>query len=157
MRHTVYVLCLIFAFFSSACRSRNVLELNEAASLQNPGALPENPLLLNAITSSIRPKDSTMAVLYGNDPAYSYAATNANGNYPAGAVLYEVTWQLQPDEQWFGANIPKIIKTIERVEFISDNSPRYTLYKGEVPRKYDPLNKAERVAFILGQRMAVSP
>ena len=157
MRHTVYVLCLTFAFLSSACHSKNVLGLNEEASLQNPGALPENPLLLHAITSSIHPKDSTIAVLYGNDPAYNYAATNVDGNYPAGAVLYEVTWQLQTDEQWFGANIPKLIKTIERIEFSLGNAPQYTFFQGDPPRKYDPLNKAKRVAFILEQRMAVSP
>lgn len=157
MRHAVYVFCLVLAFLSSACRSKKALGLNEEASLHNSGALPENPLLLNVITSSIHPKDSTMAVLYGNDPGYNYAAANANGNYPAGTVLYEVTWQLQPDEQWFGANIPKVIKTIERIEFSSESLPRYTLFQGDPPRKYDPLNKVERVAFILGQRMAASP
>lgn len=157
MRQTVYVFCLTLVFLGGACRCKKVLGLNEEASLRDPGALPENPLLLKVITSSIRPKDSTMAVLYGNDPAYNYAATNANGNYPEGTVLYEVTWQLQPDEQWFGANIPKAIKTIERIEFSSENTSHYTLYKGGPPRKHDTPNKAERIAFILGQRMAVSP
>ncbi|OQP64505.1 hypothetical protein [Niastella populi] len=157
MRHTVYVFCLALVFLSGACHSKKTLGLNEEASLQNPGALPENPLLLNAITSSIYPKDSTIAVLYGNDLAYNYAAANADGHYPAGAVLYEVAWQLQTDEQWFGANIPKIIKTIERIEFSADNPPRYTLFHGDAHQEYAPLNKVERVAFILGQKMAVSP
>lgn len=148
---------LMFILLHYGCSNSNELGLNEEASMDSFGDLPENPLLLNAISSSIYPKDSTMSVLYGNNVAYNYATVNGNGSYPNGSVLYEVIWQLQADEQWFGANIPKMIKRIERIEFTGNNTPIYEVFEKGILKKAKPGNMEERINYIASKRMAVSP
>jgi len=157
MKYTIYILGFVFALFSYGCHSKNELGLNEGASIDNLGDLPENPLLLNAITSAVDPKDSIMAVLYGNDLAFDHLASNAASEYPSGAILYEVTWQLEADEQWFGANTPHKVKTIERIEFGENNAIEYQLFKGHILQNSGPVEPSKRIAVILGQRIAVSP
>jgi len=152
----VIITCTTIVLLSS-CQARPGLGLNEAASVQATDNLPENPLLLHAITSGIQPKDSIMYTLYGNDAAFSYAGRHSNNHYPDGAVLYEVTWRQQADEQWAGANVPKEIITIERVEYASNGQPAYTLYQGAPLKKVAVTDPGSRLAFISGQRMAVSP
>lgn len=144
-------------FATVGCNSKKGLGLNETASVLSLGDLPENPLLLHAITSTIQPKDSTTTVLYGNNQAYEYAASTGDDNYPEGAILFEVTWQQQPDEQWFGGKVPKAIKTIERVALTSGGKVEYTLFQGNLHQKTTPINSKERIAHITGQRIAVSP
>ncbi|NLR64784.1 cytochrome P460 family protein [Chitinophaga varians] len=157
MKYIIYMLVLI-SIAGCRFRSENKPALNREASLTQLGDLPENPFLLYAITSAIYPKDSITTVLYGNASAYAYAAMNTDGHYPAGAVLYEVTWKQQPDRQWFGANIPQTIQKTERVEVISTNKTRYTCFQGKIPRKVErSTDEAERTTFILGQKIAVSP
>lgn len=155
------ILPAIIAFTAIAllnsCKTRPGLGLNEEASVQETDALPENPLLLHAITSGIQPKDSTMFTLYGNDAAFSYAAIHSDNDYPDGAVLYEVTWRQQADEQWAGANVPKAIITIERLEYAANGQPTYTLYQGTPLKKVAAADPGSRLVIISGQRMAVSP
>ena len=122
MKHNLYILLIASFLPLFGCNPQNGLGLNESASVNSLEDLPENPLLLNAITMSIHPKDSSMTVLYANDLAYNYTKTSEEGNYPAGSVLYLVIWQLQADEQWFGANIPGRIKKIKRIVFLDDDS-----------------------------------
>ena len=153
--HIVFVITT-FALLSS-CQPQPPLGLNEDASVKATDNLPENPLLLHAITSGIQPKDSTMFILYGNDAAFSYAGSHSDNHYPDGAVLYEVTWRQQEDEQWIGANIPKEITTIERVEYTVNEQPTYTLYQGAPLKKVAGINPALRLQVICSQRMAVSP
>lgn len=157
MKHILSIFAVISFFINYGCHSKSGLGLNENASVKNLGNLPENPLLLNAITSSIYPANATMTVLYGNDLAYDYAALYTDGNYPVGAVLYEVTWLSQPDEQWFGANIPETIKTIERIEFKQNQPPQYTIFEKGVLKKSQPDIIKKRTKVILSQKMAVSP
>ncbi|SEK79674.1 hypothetical protein [Parapedobacter koreensis] len=157
MKRSLSISGFIALLLVYGCHSKNELGLNEKASINSLGDLPENPLLLNAITSSVYPKDSTLAVLYGNDIAYHHGKVSNDGNYPIGAVLYEVTWQLQEDEQWFGANIPKVIKSIERIEISKDNMPQYTLFEGfELNNSKHP-DETTRIKWITNLRMAVSP
>lgn len=141
----------------NSCKPRPGLGLNEEASVQSTAGLPENPLLLHAITSGIQLKDSTLFILYGNDAAFSYAHSHDDNHYPNGAVLYEVTWRQQADEQWIGANIPKVISTIERVEYIANGQPTYTLYQGTPLKKIAGADPGLRLGFICSQRMAVAP
>lgn len=157
MKHAIYILAFTLSVMSCGRHSKNELGLNEEASVKQLGDLPENPLMFHAITSSIYPMDSTTTILYGNDIAYAYAVANGDSNYPVGTVLYEVTWNQHADKQWFGANVPKAIKKIERIEIVSENAPQYALFQGDIPRKAESTGNAERTAFILGQRMAVSP
>lgn len=140
-----------------SCNSENGLRLNDEASLNSLGDLPENPLLLHPITVSIQPKDSTMIVLYGNDLAHRFAKINNSSDYPVGAILYGITWQFQQDEQWFGANTPKLIKTIERVEFLSNSKLTYSSFDNRGIRKTELNQKSERVDCLIGMKMAVSP
>lgn len=156
MKQTFYTYCIALVFIISSCNTNSGVNLNEEASIQNLRDLTENPLLLNAITTSINPKNNTMSVLYGNIIAYTCARTG-NTNYTEGAVLYEVTWQQQNDEQWFGAKIPKSISTIERIEFISTNIPKYTLFQANIHQISNPNFINKRIAWILGQTMSVSP
>lgn len=151
------VFVLITIMLLNSCQSGPGLGLNEEASVQASDDLPENPLLLHAITSGVQPRDSTMYTLYGNDAAFFYASSHSDNHYPDGAVLYEVTWRQQTDEQWLGANVPKAIITIERVEYTANGQPAYTLYQGAPLKKVAAANPELRLAVISGQRMAVSP
>ncbi|HEY8893941.1 MAG TPA: hypothetical protein VIM79_03970 [Niastella sp.] len=153
--HTIIVITIPALVIS--CQSQPRLGFNEEASVRSTDDLPENPLLLHAITSGIQPKDSTMFTLYGNDTAFSYAGSHSDNRFPYGAVLYEVTWRQQTDEQWIGANVPKEIITIERVEYTGNEHPIYTLYKGTPLKKIAGVNPDLRLEIICGQRMAVSP
>lgn len=143
--------------FLAACNSSTGLGLNEQASVKTIDKLPENPLLLNIITSSICPKNNTMASLYGNDTAFIYAAHHKGSEYPAGSILYEVTWRQQADGQWVGANIPKEIFSIERLEYTATGQVVYTIYKGSPLKKVMAKNDLMRVTAISKQRMAVAP
>ncbi|MBC9911102.1 hypothetical protein [Chitinophaga varians] len=157
MRYVIYIFMLLL-MISCRHRSQSPSVLNKTASVTLPGDLPENPLMLHAITSAIYPKDSITTVLYGNDIAYAHAARKTDGSYPAGTVLYEVAWKQQADEQWFGANVPQLIKQIERVEVVSGDTTCYTLFQGDIPRKAEhQKDDAQRTAFILGRKMLVSP
>ncbi|HWV73871.1 MAG TPA: hypothetical protein VN040_19260 [Pseudosphingobacterium sp.] len=151
------VVGIVTLTFLAACNSSTGLGLNEQASVKTNDKLPENPLLLHIITSSICPKDSTMASLYGNDTAFIYATHHKGREYPAGSILYEVTWRQQADEQWVGANIPKEIFSIERLEYTATGRAIYTIYKGSPLKKVMAKNTLKRVAAISKQRMAVSP
>lgn len=150
----VAVACLLAA----GCGAKKSTGLNEEASVQTTDELPENPLLLHALTANVQPKDSTMCILYGNDTAFNYATTHGDSHYTAGAVLYNVTWRQQPDEQWAGGNIPRKMIMVERVAFDSSAAPVYTLYTGS-PLKKAAAAKTDstHMAVITGRRVAVWP
>lgn len=140
------------------CRQPNQNVLNEQASILELNDLPENPLLLHPLSSSINPNNHTMATLYGNDLAMDHASKNKGSDYPTGARLYEVTWEQKPDSVWFGANIPKVILSVEQVVFDNNSTPVYKLYQGETLKEQAQGNdRAERLKFIISQKMAVSP
>src|SRR5688572_2402243 len=65
-------ICLLTLTYLPGCIQSNESYLNEGASILKLEDLPENPLLLHPLTSSINPNDSTMATLYGNDLAMSH-------------------------------------------------------------------------------------
>ncbi len=151
-------ICTVVSLFFVGCVSKPSLGLNEDASVQVTDELPENPLLLHAITSSIRPKDSTMSTLYGNDAAFVYAGSHIDSHYTEGSVLYEVTWRQQPDEQWTGGNIPERILCITRIEIVANGRPIYAIYKGTPLKKMNGLpEEGDKIMDIIRQRMAIAP
>jgi len=119
--------------------------------------LPENPLLMIPLTSSVSPKNKTMATLYGNSIALDHAQKDADLQYPEGTILYEVTWHQQADEFWFGANIPKEIKCIERVSVDNNKKLHYELFKGKPLKRLISENDTARINFITSQKMAFTP
>jgi len=157
MKKNIYPFLAIAVLSLFGCNPKHGLGINENASLLKFDDLPENPLLLNAITTSIQPKNSSMTVLYGNVLAYNYASLNGDGEYPTGSVLYTVTWQLQADEQWFGGNIPQNIIKIEQITFLDFNKTEYKNFDLIGVKDLDPQNKHERIDQIKGMKMAVSP
>jgi len=147
-----------FVLFVTACKQGSkTIHLNEDASFTLADTLPENPLLEKVLTAAIDTKDSTMATLYANKTAWEYAIAHEDANYPAGAVLYQVTWKQKPDSVWFGANIPKTIHTIERISYTSNSPANYELYEGRPLRKSKATPDTARIAWITGQKMAIAP
>lgn len=157
MKHNLYISLSIVVLSLFGCNPKNGLGLNENASINSLGNLPENPLLLKAISASIHQKDNSMTMLYGNDFAYNYAKMSSKDNYPTGSVLYGVTWQLQEDEQWFGANISENIRKIERIEFLDNNKIDYKRFDSKGVEEINTDDAQERIDQIKGMQMAVTP
>ncbi|WP_051884690.1 hypothetical protein [Chryseobacterium luteum] len=157
MKNIVFYSLLVWTLFS--CQKENIQFINKQASVENLGDLPINPLLLHPITSSIQTKEKTMSTLYGNSVAFEDAMKTDSIKYCKDAVLYEITWKQKPDEVWFGGNIPKEIKSVERLTFDDNGNPVYQLYKGKYLRKEhsDEMISHLRTKYILSQKIAVSP
>ncbi|MEP6928683.1 MAG: cytochrome P460 family protein [Flavobacterium sp.] len=147
----------VLIFSVVGCYSPDKNNLNEKASLNTLGDLPENPLLLIPMTFSINPKLSTMSTLYGNKKAMESAKKNKTGSYPPGALLYEVTWKQKADSLWYGANIPDRIIRVERIQFNNDSVPEYQLYSGSPLRKIHSDFPDKEISTIISQPVAVSP
>jgi hypothetical protein len=155
----------LFSFVLFGCSANEPkisAESNQAASLT--GDLPENPLQWRVISSSIDPAASTMSTLYGNDTAIGYARTNAQHDYPAGAVLALVTWTQTEDLRWFGAKLPAQAKSVEFVT-VAQTTPVqrsyfYQKFEG-TPLKQSSTEQGttptERAVYLLSQRAAVMP
>ncbi len=146
----------------AGCTSKpTTLPVNQQAALT--GTLPYNPLQWKVITSWLNRRDSTMSTLYGNDIAVHYARTNADHNYPAGAVLSLVTWAQRDDPHWFGAKIPANVKSVEFVTISgSTDQPPYAYenYQGSPLNKIDLSDTSAinaRIERLLSQRAAVMP
>ncbi len=105
-----------------------------------------------------------MSTLYGNDIAGRFARGNPQHDYPAGAVLSLVTWTEKEDPHWFGARIPRQVKSVEFVTVTagSNNQPSYSYenYQGWPLRKTSSptdLDAQSRAEYLLSQRSAVLP
>ena len=158
MKNTSYIVAALLLTLLVGCAQQNptthvVLGLKESAAIHELADLPENPLLLHGITSRIQPKDGTLSTLYGNTIAYDHAHTKGAGNYPAGAVLYYVTWQSEADKQWFGANVPALIKTVEQVKFTDENKVQYALYRDN-KRESEISSSGMRINLIRNMKIA---
>ena len=150
------------ALGSSNSSARVPSSINEGAALT--GSLPWNPLQWSVITSSVEKESSTMSTLYGNDIAVRYARDNPQHDYPTGAVLALVTWTQKEDPHWFGARIPRQVKSVEFVTVTAgpNNQPLYSyenyqgwpLRKSSSPADRGAQNRAE---YLLSQRSAVMP
>ena len=141
---------------SDKTNPRVVTRLNEKAALV--GELPSNPLKGKVITSWVNKHDATMSTMFGNDVAVQYARTNAEMQYPAGAVLSVVTWSQQEDPRWFGGNIPQKPRAVEFVRVTGPGAYSYQRYEGSPLKKVeDGAAPNDRAAYVLSQRAAVMP
>jgi hypothetical protein len=145
---------------SSRVSARVSAALNQNAAVA--GDLSENPLHWKVITSTIDRSNSTLATLFGNDPAVEYARSHSQQDYPSGSVLSLVTWTQREDPRWFGANIPDRVKSVEFVTIGSgpNQTTSYEEYEG-TPLKQMPTPDLalakERTAYLLSLRAAVMP
>jgi|GEM_PF-644518 hypothetical protein len=158
MKKSTYIAAIIVMTLLASCtqnksQPHNVLGINEKSAIHTLGDLPENPLLLHGMTTSIQPKDSSISTLYGNEIAYVYAHRQGGGNYSAGAVLYYVTWKSAADELWFGAHVPSAILIVEQLTFTDSNKPHYTLFKGN-KRQIAPSDFENRIKLIKSLKIA---
>ncbi|MES2486007.1 MAG: hypothetical protein V4581_08705 [Bacteroidota bacterium] len=152
--NNLFLSLMLIALIS--CSDDNQKNVNVSASVQRSDELPENPLLMIPLTSSVSPKNKTMSTLYGNSIARDHAQKDADLQYPEGTILYEVTWHQQADEFWFGANIPKEIKCVERVS-VDDDTFHYQIFKGKPLKKVVSENDSLRMNYITSQKMAFTP
>jgi hypothetical protein len=131
---------------------------------QFDGGLPWNPIEGRVITSSVDRQSSTMSTLYGNDVAVQHSRATSNPDYPAGSALSLVTWTQREDPRWFGANIPRHVKSVEfvTVTALADGRPDcvYERYEGS------PLKRTlsetghttgSRAVYLLSLRASVMP
>ncbi|MDR3007133.1 MAG: cytochrome P460 family protein [Sphingobacterium sp.] len=158
MKNTSYIGVALLLTVIAGCTNQNpathaALGLNEDAAIHELADLPENPLLLHSLTSRIQPQDGTLSTLYGNAIAYNHARTKGAGNYPAGAILYYVTWQAAADREWFGANVPERIKTVEQVRFTDEHNALYTQFTGN-KRESEKSTSQSRIDLIKNMKIA---
>jgi hypothetical protein len=156
----IYLLSAVLAAGLVACSDKTnprvVTRLNDEAALV--GELPSNPLKGRVITSWVNKHEATMSTLFGNDVAVQYARTNAEMQYPAGAVLSVVTWSQQEDPRWFGGNIPQKPRAVEFVRVTGPGAYSYQRYEGSPLKKVeDGAAPNDRAAYVLSQRAAVMP
>ena len=102
-----------------------------------------------------------MSILYGNDLARKTFIASENRLVP-GEMLALVTWKQKADENWFGANIPGSVKTIELIKTLDSNngatSIAYNQYKGkELTPSNDTTNNQARIKYIFSQQPSVMP
>jgi hypothetical protein len=160
-------LALLVAGCSQQPNARVETKLNRDASAVSD--LSFHPLQNKVITSWIEKsgmnkQSSTMSTLFGNDIAVTYARTNAQHDYPPGAVLYLAIWNEQEDPRWFGGNIPAAPKSVEVVTISAapDHHPIYSYqqYEGS-PLKQVAQQQGttpnDRAAYLLSQRSSVFP
>lgn len=126
--------------------------------------LKESAMEDQVISLSVNKNQGTMSLLYGNVIATKFARTHRGNKYPPGAILTLVTWNQQEDSHWFGANIPGVIKSVEKLRFAdvgnSISSPLYEIYGGgslSLIKNTISNEERERTNFILNLRAAVMP
>jgi len=159
MNSVAFVFCAA-ALLIAGC-SRPQALTNEEASL--PPGLPHDPLQWRVVATSIDPAKRTTSTLFGNDRAIDHARSELKQPYPEGSLLALVTWELKEDPNWFGANIPGAVTTIE---YIAVTAPKggplayeYRRFEGAPLQEVQPpetLVKA-RLDHILRQRPVRMP
>jgi hypothetical protein len=134
-------------------------QLNEAASL--PPSFNFSKLGLRVLATFVNRQQATTATLYGNDLARQ-AALGGTGAAQPGEVLALLTWQQQPDPNWFGARIPGALQSLELLRTGPGDAGQpvvsYQCFVGKnlVP-KADTLHQRARIAYLLAQKPAVLP
>jgi mono/diheme cytochrome c family protein len=112
----------------------------------------KNPVQLRMIRSAANQQNSSMSILFGNDPAVEFARTHTQQrDYPAGSKLALVIWGEREDPRWFGARIPAALKSLELVN-VTPDGVSYQLLEGAPP----PAQEG-RALYLLLQRAAVMP
>ncbi|MDB5156440.1 MAG: hypothetical protein JWR50_1147 [Mucilaginibacter sp.] len=112
---------------------------------------------LRVIASSINKKRKTMSTLYGN----SKAVNRARSGRPVGAgeELVLVTWRQKADENWFGANIPANVTSVEKI-VTSDDLLTVNYQRHEGPAltlATDTSGRGRRITAIFAQKSSILP
>lgn len=132
--------------------------INEKASL--PASFQFDKLGLKVIATLVNKNEHTMSTLYGNSLALEAAKTGEH-MIGDGEVFALITWNQQADENWYGANIPAELQSVELLHISATNGRgvfKYQSFKGKTlqPNK-DTLQQDERIVYILSQKPAVLP
>lgn len=162
MKHLL-TLVVFACILLEGCAGKKEQAFNRTAAITGEGILPFDLLDAKLITSGMNVSMQRMHTLYGNEIAIQHARSKRDAQYPAGAILVEVTWKQQPDPVWFGGNIPGLPECVEVVRFTDAGNNRietnYRYYEGN-PLKGGVAGTphiAERTAQITGERTAVMP
>lgn len=102
-----------------------------------------------------------MSTLYSNDIAFHNALAGTKTPTP-GDVFALITWKQQPDDNWYGANIPGDLQSVEIVKTTTANNGavniNYQRFQGkDLAIDADTLHQQERISFILNQQPSVTP
>jgi hypothetical protein len=117
---------------------------------------------LEVIAPSMNKAQGTMSILYGNNAARQASLDSSNRHKP-GEVYTLATWEQVNDPHWYGSNIDGQLKSVETVSILpaSDGgvSVEYKVVKGSGPKDASghPIDRQERIGFILDQQPAVFP
>ncbi|MDP9077058.1 MAG: hypothetical protein M3O71_06510 [Bacteroidota bacterium] len=140
----IAILLFISILFLTSCNNNQGEKLlfNENASL--PASFKFNDGDLKMMASFIDKKSGSMSVLY-----------------TGGRTRTLVTWKQKSDENWFGANIPNQLLSVEVVKSTALRSGLAADYKnynnkGLLVRK-DTAWQRQRVNYILGQQSSFMP
>jgi hypothetical protein len=145
-------------FASCATKENQVSLLNEKASL--PASFQFEKLGLKVFNSSVNKTQGTMSTLYSNEIALNNALSG-NGTTQAGEVFALITWKQQADENWFGANVPSDLQSVEIIKTQSNNGTINTEYKKyagkDLSAVSDTAQQQQRILYIISQRPSVMP
>lgn len=131
MKNILYIFIACMFALNISCKDHTGSLLNVEASRLSFKDLPENPLLLHPVTLWNKPKDGNMSVIYANDLAWQEIKSSNRHGFPEKASLYQVTWAVENDKEWFGALTPKRIVRIEQIQFLKDFNYQYRQYLNE--------------------------
>jgi hypothetical protein len=152
------------ALFSSGC-------VNCHQSMKNRDYVFTTPVKITAdagledrvLTSCLNQQEGSMSTLYGNEIARKFRRNYAGNEYPPGTILTYITWRQKEDRQWFGANVPGLFQSIERISFVDNGKkspvPTYERYEENSLVKIgnDQSNDEKRMKFILSLQSSVMP
>ncbi len=112
---------------------------------------------LGVITSSINKRNHTMSTLYGNSNSVNRSRAGASLGTSEKLVL--ITWKQKADENWFGANIPDAIQSIEQISTGDDvKEIHYQQYLGKtLTLNPDTSGQTRRINNILGMQASIMP
>lgn len=150
---SAYLLLASIALLLAACTNKT----NSTALVNNAATIPASfnfgKIGYKVITSSINKKKGTMSTLYGNELALK-SAKAGTVTIGAGEVFALVTWKQQPDDHWFGANIPGSLQSVEYVKTsLAGNNIGYQKFDGKnMTLNADTSGNQERIKYILGQK-----
>jgi hypothetical protein len=159
MRNIIYILFGGLFILSSCQSGSESIELfNERAKL--PETFKFDTLGLKVMSSFFNKKSGTMSTLYANPFALSNAL-DGDKSHRAGEVFALVTWKQKADGNYFGADIPGDLQSVEIIKsaIAAKNAP--VSYKKYTGKNLDPApdipHQKERITYIFSQRPSVMP
>jgi len=157
MKTSTYILLVSIVVIFCGCKSSPDADnlINTKASL--PSSFNFNSLGLKVMASFVNKSQASMSILYGNSIALETSKKN-NGKTQPGEFFALITWKQQADKNWFGANIPGELQSVELLRISTTNIINYMRYKGAgLVLDTDTLIPKKRIAFILSQQPSVMP